>query len=217
MKPFDADQLLAAVPGLRLLNDPDSLLDYGRDWTRMHQPSPVAVALPDSVEQIQAIVCHARSINLALVPSGGRTGMSGGAVAAAGELVVSMDRLNQIGEFDPLERIVTVQAGVVTQCLQKFANEQGLFFPIDFASSGSSQLGGNLATNAGGIRVLRYGLMRDWVVGLKVVTTSTMAGVFAARASFSAGSSSPGPSTRIPSPPQAVAISAKLGLSNSQP
>jgi FAD/FMN-containing dehydrogenase len=170
MKPFDADQLLTAAPGLRLLTDPDSLSDYGRDWTRLHQPSPVAVALPDSVEQVQAIVRHARSTNLALVPSGGRTGLSGGAVAAAGELVVSMDRMNQIGEFDPLERSVTVQAGVITEKLHDFASEQGLYFPVNFASSGSSQLGGNLATNAGGIRVLRYGLMRDWVVGLKVVT-----------------------------------------------
>jgi FAD/FMN-containing dehydrogenase len=73
-------------------------------------------------------------------------------------------------EFDPIDQTVTVEAGMVTQALQEYALENGLFFPVDFASRGSSQIGGNIATNAGGIKVLRYGLVRDWVLGLKVVT-----------------------------------------------
>jgi FAD/FMN-containing dehydrogenase len=85
-------------------------------------------------------------------------------------VVVSFDRMNRILEFDPADRLVTCEPGVVTQTLQEFARDQGLFYPVDFASSGSSQLGGNIATNAGGIKVIRYGLTRDWVAGLKVVT-----------------------------------------------
>jgi len=104
------------------------------------------------------------------VPSGGRTGLSGGAVASNGEVVVSFDRMNQILDFKAQDRLVTCQAGVVTQVLQEFATEQGLFYPVDFASAGSSQIGGNVATNAGGIKVIRYGLTRDWVAGMRVVT-----------------------------------------------
>jgi FAD/FMN-containing dehydrogenase len=87
-------------------------------------------------------------------------------------VVVSMDRMVRIDQFDPLARTVRCQAGVVTAALQQFAVEQGLYYPVDFASSGSSQIGGNIATNAGGIRVVRYGMTRDWVAGLTVVTGS---------------------------------------------
>ena len=105
-----------------------------------------------------------------LVPSGGRTGLSGGAVASQGEIVVSFDRMNKILDFNEADRLVTCQAGVVTGALQEFARSKGLFYPVDFASSGSSQIGGNVATNAGGIKVIRYGLTRDWVAGLRVVS-----------------------------------------------
>ena len=104
------------------------------------------------------------------MPSGGRTGLSGGAVASRGEVVVSFDRMNRILGFEPADRLVRCQAGVVTQALQAFAEQQGLSYPVDFASAGSSQIGGNVATNAGGIKVIRYGLTRDWVAGLTVVT-----------------------------------------------
>src|SRR5690606_14899782 len=78
--------------------------------------------------------------------------------------------MNQILEFSAEDRSVRCQAGVITQQLQEFAEEQGLYYPVDFASAGSSQLGGNIGTNAGGIKVIRYGMTRDWVAGLTVVT-----------------------------------------------
>ncbi|MDT8322011.1 MAG: FAD-binding oxidoreductase, partial [Xanthomonadales bacterium] len=112
----------------------------------------------------------AASEGIALVPSGGRTGLSGGAVAADGEVVVSFDRMRKIVDFNAIDRSVTVEAGVVTAAVQQFAVGHGLYYPVSFASEGSSQVGGNIATNAGGIRVLRYGLTRDRVIGLKVVT-----------------------------------------------
>ncbi|MGY6519187.1 MAG: FAD-binding oxidoreductase [Lysobacteraceae bacterium] len=156
-------------PG-RVLDAPSDLEHYGRDWTRQLAPDPSAVVLPATVDELQSIVRWARRSGVALVPSGGRTGLSGGAVAANGEVVVAMDRMNRILDFDAAGRLLRVQAGVVTEAVQKRAAELGLYYPVDFASRGSSQIGGNIATNAGGIKVLRYGMTRRWVAGLTVVT-----------------------------------------------
>lgn len=154
----------------RVKTDADSLLNWGRDWTRSFTVAPRAVVFPESIDEVVALVRLAVAKGYGLVPSGGRTGLSGGAVAGNGEIVVSFDRMNKIVAFDAADRIVRCQAGVVTQVLQQFAAERGLFYPVDFASSGSSQIGGNVSTNAGGIKVIRYGLTRDWVAGLTVVT-----------------------------------------------
>jgi FAD/FMN-containing dehydrogenase len=161
--------LLAAVPGLRLLTEPSDLEHYGRDWTRRWTPAPLAIALPGSVDEVQAIVRWANAEKVAIVPSGGRTGLSGGAVAANGELVLSLQRMNRELDFNPVDRTMTVQAGMVLQALHEAAQARGLVYPVDFASRGSCTIGGNVSTNAGGIRVIRYGNTREWIAGLKVV------------------------------------------------
>jgi FAD/FMN-containing dehydrogenase len=166
--PIDALKPLLE-PG-KLLTDADSLNTYGKDWTKHFAPAPLAIAFPKSIEQVQAIVRWANQHRVALVPSGGRTGLSAGAVAANGEVVVAFDYMNRIVEFNEYDRTARCQAGVVTKQLQQFAEEQGLYYPVDFASSGSSQIGGNIGTNAGGIKVIRYGMTRNWVAGMKVVT-----------------------------------------------
>ncbi|MGI3129549.1 FAD-binding oxidoreductase [Halopseudomonas pachastrellae] len=150
--------------------DAESLDNWGKDWTKHFAPAPLAIVFPKTVEQVQALVRFANEQTLALVPSGGRTGLSAAAVAANGEIVVSFDYMNQIGEFNAFDRTVVCQPGVVTAQLQQFAEEKGLYYPVDFASAGSSQIGGNIGTNAGGIKVIRYGMTRNWVAGLKVVT-----------------------------------------------
>lgn len=165
-----AAQALRDLFGSRFCDDADSRATWGRDWTRSFPVAPGAVVFPESTEEVVALVQTARSHGLALVPSGGRTGLSGGAVAPAGEVVVSFDRMNRILDLDRAGRLVRCQSGVVTEALQQHAAAEGLFYPVDFASSGSSQIGGNIATNAGGIKVIRYGSTRDWVAGLKVVT-----------------------------------------------
>lgn len=154
----------------QLKRDADTLAEWGRDWTRSYPVAPSAVVFVESIPDVVALVKAASKHGFKLVPSGGRTGLSGGAVASHGEVVVSFDRMNQILDFNPADRLVTCQAGVITQTLQTFAEEKNLFYPVDFASSGSSQIGGNIATNAGGIKVIRYGLTRDWIAGLTVVT-----------------------------------------------
>ncbi len=173
MAQFDSKILTAlqAIVGeSRVFTDAENLQHYGQDWTRFHQPAPCAAVLPGSIDEVQAIVRLAVEHQLALVPSGGRTGLSAGSVAINGELVIALDRMNHIEDFNPVDRTVRCGAGVVTEQLQRFAEEHGLYYPVDFASAGSSQIGGNISTNAGGIKVIRHGMTRDWVAGLKLVT-----------------------------------------------
>lgn len=158
---FDASQIKT---------DSESLEHWGKDWTKHFAPAAAAIVFPKTTEQVQAIVLLANEHNVVLTPSGGRTGLSAGAVAANGEIVVSMDKMNQIGQFYPADRLVEIEAGVVTQQLQQFAESKDLYYPVDFASAGSSQIGGNIGTNAGGIKVIRYGMTRQWIMGLTVVT-----------------------------------------------
>jgi len=164
------EELKTLVEPGKVLTDADSLATYGKDWTKHYAPAPCAVVFPKSIEQVQAIVRWANQHKVALVPSGGRTGLSAAAVAANGEVVVSFDYMNQILAFNEFDRTVVCQPGVVTAALQQFAEDKGLYYPVDFASAGSSQIGGNIGTNAGGIKVIRYGMTRNWVAGLKVVT-----------------------------------------------
>ncbi len=158
------------LPPRRLRFDDEALARWGTDRTTSFAASPACVAFPESVDEVVQLVCIANGHDLKIVPSGGRTGLSGGAVAGGGEVVLSFDRMNRILGFNPTDRIVRCEAGVITQVLQDYADEKGFFYPVDFASAGSSQIGGNIATNAGGIKVIRYGLTRDWVAGLTVVT-----------------------------------------------
>ncbi|MCD9087242.1 FAD-binding oxidoreductase [Stenotrophomonas sp. SY1] len=161
--------LQQSCPGLRLKTEAADLEHYGRDWTRRWTPNPLAIALPATVEEVQAVVRWANANDVAVVPSGGRTGLSGGAVAANGELVLSLERMNKVLGFDAVDRTLTVQAGMPLEALHNAAKDQGLIYPVDFAARGSCSIGGNIATNAGGIRVIRYGNTREWIAGLKVV------------------------------------------------
>lgn len=156
--------------GDRFTRDPAQLEAYGKDWTKVYAPAPSAVAFVRSTEEVAALLrlCHANEV--AVVPSGGRTGLAGGAVAKNGEVVVSLERMRAIEPVDALARTVRCQAGAVTAVVHEHCAEAGLTWPVDFASSGQSQIGGNIATNAGGVRVVRYGLTRQWVLGLQVVT-----------------------------------------------
>jgi glycolate oxidase subunit GlcD len=170
---------MAALQDLRgflkeeqIKTDSESLKYYGKDWTRYVEPDPTAILFPKTTEEVQKIVLWARQNKISLVPSGGRTGLSGAAMASKKEVVVSLEKMNKILNFDAMDSTITCEAGVVTEALQNYAKEKGQYFPVDFASRGSSQIGGNIATNAGGIKVLRYGLIRNWVASLKVVTGS---------------------------------------------
>ncbi|WP_395376276.1 FAD-binding oxidoreductase [Marinicella sp. W31] len=171
---MQGDQLISfldsRLPGIGYSVNANDLIQFGQDWTRFYTPDPAVVFFPKSTADVQGIVKVAAEIGQVVVPSGGRTGYSAGAVAADKEWVISLAAMREIGDYNPIEQTVKVEAGVITAELQHFAEQHDLFYPVDFASSGSSQIGGNIATNAGGIRVLRYGLTRDYVQSLTVVT-----------------------------------------------
>lgn len=164
------EQLTAIFGADKVKTDADSLATYGKDWTKVWEPKPSAIVFPKTTEQVRDLVLLANQAGLSVVPSGGRTGLSAGAMAINSEVVVSFDHMNQIHGFNATDRTVKCGAGVITQQLQEYAEEQGLFYPVDFASAGSSQIGGNISTNAGGIKVIKWGMTREWVAGLTVVT-----------------------------------------------
>lgn len=152
-----------------LTRDPSDLAEYGRDWTKVIAPAPCAIALPRSREEVVQLVRLCGEHDVAIVPSGGRTGLAGGAVASRGELVLSLARMRAMDPVDELGATVRVEAGAVTEAVHEHVKPFGLTWPVDFASKGSSTVGGNIATNAGGVKVIRYGLTRQWVLGLEVV------------------------------------------------
>lgn len=154
----------------QIKTDADSLKYYGKDWTTYFDIKAGAILFPESTADVVEVVTWARTNKIALVPSGGRTGLSGGACATAHEVIVSFEKMNRILSYNPTDSTVLLEPGVITETLQEFAREKSLYYPVDFAARGSSQIGGNIATNAGGIKVVRYGLTRDWIMGLEVVT-----------------------------------------------
>ncbi len=164
---------LAAIaqhfPGDFASAEPDDLVNYGRDWTRVFAPSPSLIVFPRTTDEVSRLLALANAHRVAVVPSGGRTGLAAGAVAMHGEVVLSLTRMRRLDPVDLSGATVRVQAGAVTELVHQHAAEHGLTWPVDFASKGSSQVGGNIATNAGGVKVIRYGLTRQWVLGLEVV------------------------------------------------
>ncbi|HQY60231.1 MAG TPA: FAD-binding oxidoreductase [Polyangiaceae bacterium] len=175
MSPLDPafrHALRAALPDLHTSDEPGDLATYGRDWTRVYEAAPSLVAFPRTTAEVSALLALANEHGVAIVPSGGRTGLAGGALARHGELVLSLERMRRMDPVDTLGATVRVQAGAVTQAVHEHCAAHGLTWPVDFASKGSSQVGGNIATNAGGVKVIRYGLTRNWVLGLEVVLAS---------------------------------------------
>jgi FAD/FMN-containing dehydrogenase len=166
------EELRRALPDNGVSTEASDRQAYGRDWTRVLEPNPGAIAFPKTTEEVARTVRLCARHRVPIVPSGGRTGLSGGAVAARGELVLSLSRMRRIDPVDTLAQTVRVQAGAVTQAVHEHCAPHGLTWPVDFASKGSSQIGGNIATNAGGVKVIRYGLTRHWVLGLQVVTAA---------------------------------------------
>lgn len=139
------------------------------DWTGYAPAQPAAVLLPRTTEEVsQALrICYAAGQSI--VPQGGMTGLAAGAVPRANDIALSLERLHGIEEIDPAAATMTVRAGTRLELIQQAAAEAGLLFPLDLGARGSCQIGGNIATNAGGNAVIRYGMTRDLVLGLEVV------------------------------------------------
>ncbi len=166
-------ELRDAVGAVGFVDDADQRVDYGSDRCRGGWPvAPSAVVRPASTSEVVAVVRACATHGVALCPSGGRTGLAGAATATDGEVVVSLDRMPRVLRVDPIGRTLVCQAGATLQSVAAAAAERGLLYPVDFAAKGSAQIGGTIATNAGGVRVIRYGSTRAWVMGMKVVLAS---------------------------------------------
>jgi FAD/FMN-containing dehydrogenase len=129
----------------------------------------LCVAVPESTEEISSIlkVCHAH--DLKVVVHGGLTNLVGGTETKGDEVVISLERMNRIEEIDEDSRSITVQAGVILETIHQAVEEKGLLFPLNFGARGSAQIGGVISSNAGGLRVLKYGMARQLVLGLEAV------------------------------------------------
>ncbi len=163
--------LRAAFSGTVLTDSADTAA-FLTDWRKVWTGTALAVATPYSVDDVAKIVRWCAAHDVSIVPQGGNTGQSGGSVprAEGQNIVLSLARLNRIRSIDPANNTMTVDAGCILQTIQDAAADAGRYFPLSLGAEGSCTIGGNLATNAGGSAVLRYGNARDLCLGLEVVT-----------------------------------------------
>ena len=163
---------IAAIVGPRgLLIGPDDTAAYVEDWRRLYRGATLGVVRPANAPELAAVmrVCHAAGV--AVVPQGGNTSMVGGATPSADgrELIVNLSRMNAIRAIDPVDLTLTIEAGATLRAAQDAAAAAGCLLPLSISSEGTAQIGGVLATNAGGNNTVRYGNARDLVLGLEVV------------------------------------------------
>jgi len=163
------EALRDAVGPAHVLVEDDVKASYERDWTGRFQGSSMAVVRPASPDEVVQVVRACAAAGVRLTVQGGNTGLVGGGVPAGGDVLVSLTRLTELGDIDVVAGQVTVGAGVTLAVLQQHARAQGLDVGVDLAARDSATVGGLVATNAGGIRVLRYGSMRAQVVGGEAV------------------------------------------------
>ncbi|MGN6132096.1 MAG: FAD-binding oxidoreductase, partial [Nocardioidaceae bacterium] len=163
-------QLEEALPAGAVVTDPDILHGYARDQaTFCPAGRPLCLVRARETDDVAVALRAAHRYGVPVVPQGARTGLSGGANAVAGCLLLSLERMDRIIDVDLAEQTATVQAGVVNATLSRAVEQRGLFYPPDPASWESCTIGGNVATNAGGLCCVKYGVTGDWVRGLVVV------------------------------------------------
>ncbi|MGE0709649.1 MAG: FAD-binding oxidoreductase [Planctomycetota bacterium] len=166
------EDLRAAVGAEHVKTDAETLDALGRDFTEdLHHPPEVGV-FPGSTAEVAAVLRLASAARVPVVARGGGTGLSGGAIPVQGGVVLSTRRLDRILEIDRDNLVVVTQPGVITQVLQEAVEAEGLFYPPDPASRGSCAIGGNIAECAGGPRCVKYGVTKDYVLGLEAVLAS---------------------------------------------
>jgi glycolate oxidase len=166
----DLGGLSRRLPAGRLITDPEILGSYAHDEAEQAQYElPAAAARPGDAGEVATIVQYCAERGIPIVARGAGTGLSGGANAVRGCIVISFEAMNKIVKIDPNERLAVVQPGVVNNDLRQACAEQGLWYPPDPASAPWSTIGGNVSTNAGGICCVKYGVTRDYVLGIEAV------------------------------------------------
>ncbi|KAI4148444.1 MAG: hypothetical protein L6R39_002792 [Caloplaca ligustica] len=142
---------------------------FNSDWMRKYRGQAKLVIKPKSTEEMSKAVKYCHENMLAVVPQGGNSGLVGGSVPVYDEIVISTSRMNQIRSFDPVSGTLVVDAGCILEVAEQYLHDKGHIFPLDLGAKGSCQIGGNVATNAGGLRLLRYGSLHGNVLGLEAV------------------------------------------------
>ncbi|KAF2279937.1 uncharacterized protein EI97DRAFT_410780 [Westerdykella ornata] len=142
---------------------------YNSDWMRKYRGHAKLVLKPQSTEEVSKILKYCNDNMLAVVPQGGNTGLVGGSVPVFDEIVINLQRMNQIRSFDEVSGILVADAGVILEVADNFLAEKNHIFPLDLGAKGSCQIGGNVAANAGGLRLLRYGSLHGNVLGIEAV------------------------------------------------
>ena len=161
------DQIRANIGDKYVVTGQDAQA-WTRDWTDVYHWQPLAVTRPANTEEVQAIARACFAKNIAMVPVGGNTGLTG-ATKAQDAIMISLDRMNAIRDIKPNAQIAIVESGAVLDSIHQAVDDHDLVFPLIFGARGSAMIGGNLSTNAGGSNVLRYGNTRDLCLGLEVV------------------------------------------------
>ena len=159
----------AAGPG-GWSDDPGELAPHLVEWRNRYRGHTPLLLRPSQADQVAAIVGVCAEAEVGIVPQGGNTGLMGGQIPLAGEVLLSLGRMNRVRAVDPVDNTMTVEAGCTLAGAQQAAAAAGRLFPLSLAAEGTCQIGGNLSTNAGGVHVLRYGNARELVLGLEVVT-----------------------------------------------
>ncbi|MFF0202168.1 FAD-binding oxidoreductase [Streptomyces sp. NPDC005017] len=164
------DRLLAGLPSEAVLTDPDVTASYANDMASFCAAgAPAAVVLPRTVEEVQHVLRTATALRVPVVPQGARTGLSGGANATDGCVVLSLTRMDRILEINPVDRVAVVEPGVVNAALSRAVAEHGLAYPPDPSSWEQCTIGGNIGTASGGLCCVKYGVTAEYVLGLDVV------------------------------------------------
>lgn len=152
-----------------VVTDTSDLEMFNEDWMHKYRGQSKVMLKPQNTEQVSKILAHCNARKLAVVPQGGNTGLVGGSVPVFDEIILSLANMNKIRNFDPVSGILTADAGLILQNADDYLRSQGFIFPLDLGAKGSCQIGGNLATNAGGLRLLRYGSLHGTVLGVEGV------------------------------------------------
>jgi len=152
-----------------VLTHEEAALRVASNWKHKGNMDCLALLRPKTTEEVSEMLRTCNDLDLPVVPQGGLTNVVGGVITKPNEIAFSLERMNEIEEINVTNKTVTVQAGVVLQTLQRSLAEKGLLFPLDLGAKGSCMIGGNIASNAGGLQALRYGVTRNLVLGLEVV------------------------------------------------
>jgi FAD/FMN-containing dehydrogenase len=174
----DSGSLLSTLDGSA---SPDDLVAFNNDWMNKYHGKSQVVIKPRTTEEVAAVVRYCSENTIAVVPQGGNTGLvgespwcvllltTGGGVPIHDEVVLSLAHLNKVRSFNTVSNVLVSDAGVILEAADNYLAERGFIFPLDLGAKGSCHIGGNVATNAGGLRLLRYGSLHGSVLGLEVV------------------------------------------------